>query len=71
MMSAVPQMVRMFGVLTPLVVSQRREEKVRFRGPRSGKEGVVWEYVAYPSWAAAARDTGLSIATLRWKLERR
>ena len=68
MMSAVPQMVRIFGVLTPLI-ARRAPERVRFRAPKDG--GIVWEYVAYPSWAAAARDTGLSIATLRWKLERR
>jgi hypothetical protein len=39
----------------------------------SGRRGnpIVWKRRRYPSWREACRCTGLSLAKLKWKLERR
>lgn len=62
------EMMEIFGVRVP-VAPRRRETRVRFRSVREG--GIVWEYVSYPTMQAASEATGLSVSTLRWRLERR
>ena len=62
-----PEMVRIFGVLTP-IPPRRAKDAVRFRAPKDG--GIIWEYVEYPSLRQAALATGKTISAMRYRLER-
>ena len=68
-------MLTIFGVRVPQVKSQSRAANVRFALPRTERgDGratpIIYEYRRYASWAEAMRETGLTMAKLRWDIRK-
>ena len=68
LMDSPAPMLSIFGVRVPVVKSESREAEVRFAMPKRGERGMVYEFRHYASWAEAERETGLTLAKLRWDI---
>ena len=72
------RMQRILGVRVPEVRGLVfRSSDVRMAMPRKGRPGgdgrkraLTYEYVRYGSWAEAVKETGLTMAKLRWEIEK-
>ncbi len=68
-------MLTIFGVRIPEVKAQPpKAAEVRFGFPKAGQSRratpIIYEYRRYASWAEAERETGLTVAKLRWDIRK-
>jgi hypothetical protein len=63
-----------FGVRVPEAKPSPKPERARFALPSDRADGratpIIYEFRRYSSWAEAMRETGLTIAKLRWDIEK-
>ena len=61
-----PEMLQILGVRVP-VVKSLPPEKVRYALPGMDRS-IIYEFKRYESWADAVRETGRTLAKIRWDI---